>query len=170
MIDSLTEFLVEVGEAGEASEEFMELYQKVVSTGDWRYYLAVKGVLQLLAKLISKEIEHFGRLEQTRLSSDLALGYAVKQLTAPLSSLLHHGKTLLSEHSATFLAKYNNAFLSWYIRTLLPWHSLTLLLGNRLTNFPLNKNKFLFKHLLTLLGWNLTADITLYRLAHLPWN
>merc|ERR1719318_2369713 len=89
MIDSLTEFLVE---AGEASEEFMELYQKLVSTGDWRYYLAVKGVLQLLAKLISKEIEHFGRLEQTRLSSDLALGYAVKQLTALLSSLLQHGK------------------------------------------------------------------------------
>ena len=92
MIDSLTEFLVEVGEAGEASEEFMELYQKLVSTGDWRYYLAVKGVLQLLAKLISKEIEHFGRLEQTRLSSDLALGYAVKQLTALLSSMLQHGK------------------------------------------------------------------------------
>ena len=48
MIDSITEFLVEVGEAGEASEEFMELYQKVVSTGDWRYYLAVKGVCNYL--------------------------------------------------------------------------------------------------------------------------
>merc|ERR1719167_1741318 len=92
IIDSLTEFLVEVGDAGEASEEFMELYQKLVSNGDWRYYLAVKGVLQLLAKLISKEIEHFGRLEHTRLSSDLALGYAVKQLTSLLSNLLQHGK------------------------------------------------------------------------------
>ena len=48
MIDSITEFLVEVGEAGEASEEFMKLYQKVVSTGDWRYYLAVKGVCNYL--------------------------------------------------------------------------------------------------------------------------
>ena len=48
-------------------------------------------MLQLLAKLISKEMDHFGRLEQTRLSSDLALGYAVKQLTALLSSLLQNG-------------------------------------------------------------------------------
>jgi len=71
MIDSLTEFLVEVGEAGEASEEFMELYQKLISTGDWRYYLAVKGVLQLLAKLISKEIVHFGQLDWSKL--DLAV-------------------------------------------------------------------------------------------------
>ena len=56
MIDSITEFLVEVGEAGEASEEFMELYQKVVSTGDWRYYLTVKGVCNYLqADTISKQ-------------------------------------------------------------------------------------------------------------------
>ena len=56
MIDSITEFLVEVGEAGEASEEFMELYQKVVSTGDWRYYLAVKNVCNYLqADTISKQ-------------------------------------------------------------------------------------------------------------------
>lgn len=70
----------------------MDLYGKLVTTGDWRYYLAVKGVLQLLASLISKEIELFGRLEQTRLSSDLALGYAVRQLTSLLSSMLQHGK------------------------------------------------------------------------------
>ena len=56
MIDSITEFLVEVGEAGEASEEFMELYQKVVSTGDWRYYLTVKGACNYLqADTISKQ-------------------------------------------------------------------------------------------------------------------
>ena len=77
-----------MGEAGEASEEFMELYKKLVLGGDWCYYLAVKGVLQLLATLIEKEIDQFSRLEQTRLSSDLALGYAVKQFTQLLASLL----------------------------------------------------------------------------------
>ena len=92
MIDSLTTFLVEVGDAGEASEEFMELYHKLICTADWKYYLAVKGVPQLLASLISKEISMFSNLEQTRLSSDLALGYAVKQLTSLLSSLLQHDK------------------------------------------------------------------------------
>ena len=34
----------------------------------------------------------FSSLEQTRLSSDLAMGYAVKQLTSLLSSLLQHDK------------------------------------------------------------------------------
>ena len=92
MIDSLTSMLGEVGRAGEASEEFMELYQRLVSHGDWRYYLAVRGVLQLLAELIGQEIEALGALEQTRLSSDLALGYSVKQLTQLLASLLQHGK------------------------------------------------------------------------------
>ena len=92
MIDSLTAFLGEVGEAGEASEEFMELYQRLLGTGDWRYYLAVKGVPGTVAKLITKEISMFGLLEQTRLSSDLALGYAVKQLTLLLSGLMHHAK------------------------------------------------------------------------------
>ena len=92
MIDSLTMFLVEVGEAGEASEEFMELYQRLLTTGDWKYYLAVRGVPATVAKLITKEIVMFGQLEQTRLSSDLALGYAVKQLTVLLGGLLHHAK------------------------------------------------------------------------------
>ena len=95
MIDSLTMFLVEVGEAGEASEEFMELYQRLLTTGDWKYYLAVRGVPATVAKLITKEIVMFGQLEQTRLSSDLALGYAVKQLTVLLGGLLHHADLLL---------------------------------------------------------------------------
>ena len=90
MIDSLTSFLVDVGEAGEASEEYMEMYQRLLATADWKYYLAVKGVPLLLARLISQEIEMFGQLELVRLSSDLSLGYAVKQLTSLLSSLLQH--------------------------------------------------------------------------------
>ena len=65
MIDSLTSFLVEVGEAGEASEEFMELYHRLIGTADWKYYLAVKGVPTMLASLISKEIAMFSNLEQT---------------------------------------------------------------------------------------------------------
>ena len=90
MIDSLTSMLVEVRKDGEASQEFMELYQRLVTHGDWRYYLAVRGVLQLLAQLITMEIETLGCLEQSRLSSDLALGYSVRQLTALLASLLQH--------------------------------------------------------------------------------
>ena len=62
MIDSLTSFLVDVGEAGEASEELMELYHKLICTADWKYYLAVKGVPTLLASLISKEIFVFSSL------------------------------------------------------------------------------------------------------------
>ena len=92
MIDSLTSMLGEVGAAGEASEQFMELYKGLVSHGDWRYYLAVKGVLPILARLITQEIEVLGSLEQTRLSSDLALGYAVKQLTSLMASLLQYDK------------------------------------------------------------------------------
>ena len=46
----------------------------------------------MLAKLIETEINYFGFLEQTRLSSDLALGYAVKELTSLLSSLLQHSR------------------------------------------------------------------------------
>ena len=99
-----------VGEAGEVSEEFMELYKKLVLGGDWCYYLAVKGVLQHLATLIEKEIQQFSRLEQTRLSSDLALGYAVKQLTSLLASLLQHGTI-----KAVFKSRLVSAVLGGYL-------------------------------------------------------
>ena len=43
----LNEVLVEVGEAGEKSEEFIESYHNLTSTGDWRYSLTEKEILQL---------------------------------------------------------------------------------------------------------------------------
>ena len=92
MIDALTSMLGEVGRAGEASEQFMELYRGLVAHNDWCYYLAVRGVLPLLTSLITAEIDALGGLEQTRLSSDLAMGYSMKQLTLLLASLLQHGK------------------------------------------------------------------------------
>ena len=60
----------------------------MVEGGDWHYYLAVKGVLQRLANLIEAEINYFGYLEKTRLSSDLALGFAVKELTGCRTSII----------------------------------------------------------------------------------
>ncbi len=50
------------------------LYQSLVSTGNWREYLAVRGMLARVAALITDEIEDLNRLEETSLSSDLAQG------------------------------------------------------------------------------------------------
>ena len=38
----------------------------------WKYYLAVKGTLDKIAALITREIEKLNRLEATSLGSDLA--------------------------------------------------------------------------------------------------
>jgi len=70
----------------------------------------VKGVLQQLASLIEKEITYFGYLEQTRLSSDLALGFAVKELTSILSSLLQHSRI-----KAVYKSKLVSAVLAGYL-------------------------------------------------------
>ena len=43
LVDSLTDMLDEVGEAGEASQEFMGLFSKLVSMSNWKYYLCSKG-------------------------------------------------------------------------------------------------------------------------------
>ena len=56
----------------------------MLSEGEWRVYLAVKGVLLKLGKLISAEIENLTLLEETTLSSDLAQGFALKALTGML--------------------------------------------------------------------------------------
>lgn len=96
----LTSFLPEVGTAGEASEQFLQLYQSVyckitirgvlgifistlnvkcfplglASEAPWKQFLALRGVLQQIADLMTKEIEQLHRLEETTLTSDLAQG------------------------------------------------------------------------------------------------
>ena len=111
LMDTLTTFLSEVGRAGEASHEFMTLYRKLVASGEWHYYLAVKGVLTQLAGLIEAEIAYFGYLEQTRLGSDLALGFAVKQLTGLLGSLLEQGR-LKSAYKSRLVSAVLGGYLS----------------------------------------------------------
>ncbi|CAG9783232.1 unnamed protein product [Diatraea saccharalis] len=70
----LTSFLPEVGTAGEASEQFLQLYQSLASEAPWKQFLALRGVLQQIADLMTKEIEQLHRLEETTLTSDLAQG------------------------------------------------------------------------------------------------
>ncbi|KAL0896018.1 hypothetical protein ABMA27_012006 [Loxostege sticticalis] len=84
----LTSFLPEVGTAGEASEQFLQLYQSLASEAPWKQFLALRGVLQQIADLMTKEIEQLHRLEETTLTSDLAQGYALKRLTELLAMFL----------------------------------------------------------------------------------
>ncbi|XP_061383112.1 E3 ubiquitin-protein ligase UBR4 isoform X4 [Danaus plexippus] len=84
----LTSFLPEVGTAGEASEQFLQLYQSLASEAPWKQFLALRGVLQQIADLMTKEIDQLHRLEETTLTSDLAQGYALKRLTELLAMFL----------------------------------------------------------------------------------
>ena len=68
VLDLLTTFLDELGGAGEASSEYVVLYQRLIGgsgggssasaddASTWKFYLAVKGVLFKLAALIKEEI------------------------------------------------------------------------------------------------------------------
>lgn len=92
MLDLLTSFLKFIGEAGEASEEFLLLYRCLAEDTPWREYLVLKGVLTHIADLLKVEIEKIHRLEETTLSSDLAQGYALRQLVELLAMFLDKPK------------------------------------------------------------------------------
>lgn len=92
MLDLLTGFLKYIGEAGEASEEFLILYRCLAEDTPWREYLVLKGVLSHIADLLKIEIEKIHRLEKTTLSSDLAQGYALRQLVELLAMFLDKPK------------------------------------------------------------------------------
>lgn len=92
MLDLLTGFLKYIGEAGEASEEFLILYRCLAEDTPWRQYLVLKGVLTYIADLLTAEIEKIHRLEETTLSSDLAQGYALRQLVELLAMFLDKPK------------------------------------------------------------------------------
>lgn len=92
MLDLLTGFLKYIGEAGEASEEFLILYRCLAEGTPWRQYLVLKGVLTHIADLLTAEIEKIHRLEETTLSSDLAQGYALRQLVELLAMFLDKPK------------------------------------------------------------------------------
>lgn len=80
VLNLLTSFLKYIGDAGEASAEFLALYKSLADETPWREYLALNGVLSLIADLLTVEIEKIHRLEETTLSSDLAQGYALRRL------------------------------------------------------------------------------------------
>lgn len=92
MLDLLTSFLKYIGDAGEASEEFLILYRCLAEDTPWREYLVLKGVLTHIADLLKIEIEKIHRLEETTLSSDLAQGYALRQLVELLAMFLDKPK------------------------------------------------------------------------------
>lgn len=92
MLDLLTGFLKYIGDAGEASEEFLILYRCLAEETPWRQYLALKGVLTYITDLLTIEIEKIHRLEETTLSSDLAQGYALQQLVELLAMFLDKPK------------------------------------------------------------------------------
>lgn len=93
ILDLLTGFLQFIGDAGEASEEFLILYRCLAEDTPWRQYLVLKkSVLFLITDLLNIEIEKIHRLEETTLSSDLAQGYALRQLIGLLSMFLDNPK------------------------------------------------------------------------------
>lgn len=51
------------------------------STGKWKTYLAMRGVLPQIGNLISMEIDHISQLEDTTMGFNLSQGYALKMLT-----------------------------------------------------------------------------------------
>ncbi|ELU10961.1 hypothetical protein CAPTEDRAFT_154354 [Capitella teleta] len=98
ILDMLSEFLDELGRNGEYSAEFLMLYKRLLMPGHWRYYLALKGVLLQIGRLINREINEISALEETTLNSELSQGYALKSLTellacfVELDNIRHHFK------------------------------------------------------------------------------
>lgn len=76
-------FLDDVCSAGEHAQEFLELLKALIkdSSGKWKSYLAMRGILPQIGALITREIEHLQYLEETTLNSDLSQGCALKMLT-----------------------------------------------------------------------------------------
>ena len=77
-------FLDDIGRGGESSNEFLGLFKRLIAEGQWKLYLAVRGVPLRLGQLITAEIDNLGMLEESTLSSDLSQGFALKALTGEL--------------------------------------------------------------------------------------
>lgn len=69
-------FLSEIGKNGENSSEFVSLFDTLTQSGEWKQYLALKGILPIIADLITDEIHHITVLEETTLNTDLSQGKA----------------------------------------------------------------------------------------------
>lgn len=107
----LTCYLEELSTAGESSAEFLTLYQNLIQEQPWKQYLTLQRVLLILADLVTNEIEQLHRLEQTTLTSDLAQGYALNQLTELLASFLDE-LTIRRQYKSKLVGAVLNGYLS----------------------------------------------------------
>lgn len=89
LLNLMTCFLKFIGEAGEASAEFIELYKQLAQEPPYRQYLALNHVITNIAELLNYEFEKIYKLEEsTTLSTDLGQGYALKQYVDLISMFL----------------------------------------------------------------------------------
>jgi hypothetical protein len=91
LVDLLVSFLPELGRAGEAASDYAALFQRLVAGEDWKHYLAVKGTLMDIARLITAEIDKLAALERATFGSDLAQVRACTRCPRPLWSNLCEG-------------------------------------------------------------------------------
>lgn len=91
LVNLLTCFLKFIGENGEGSAEFIELYRKIAQEAPFRQYLTLNNVLTKITDLIDSEFEKIYKLEETTtLSTDLGQGYALKQYVDLISMFLEN--------------------------------------------------------------------------------
>ncbi|KAB0801611.1 hypothetical protein PPYR_03797 [Photinus pyralis] len=107
----LTCFLEELAYAGESSAEFLSLYQNLIQESPWKQYLTLKGVLNVLAELVTQEIQQLHYLEDTTLTSNLAQGFALNQLTELLSSFLDNA-AIRRQYKSRLVGAVLNGYLS----------------------------------------------------------
>lgn len=107
----LTCYLEELRSAGESSTEFLSLYQSLIRQPPWKQFLAVRGVMSLLADLLTREIEELHRLEETTLTSDLAQGYSLKMLTELLATFLEQ-ENIKQQYKGRLVGAVLNGYLS----------------------------------------------------------
>lgn len=107
----LTSYLDEVSTAGESAAEFLTMYQTLIEEAPWKQFLALQGVLTKIARLIMKEIEDLHKLEETTLTSDLAQGYALIQLTEILQTFLDND-AIRRQYKGRLVADVLNGYLS----------------------------------------------------------
>ena len=88
IVNLLTSFLAQLGQAGPYGAEFFALYMSLVRKDHWRYYLVSRGLLPKLADWIEVEITGLSRQETAGRSSELSQGHAMKSLVELLSFFL----------------------------------------------------------------------------------
>ena len=111
ILDLLTSYLDDLGQAGEFANEFFTFYHTIIQTEHWKYYLALHGLLQHLGVLITKEIDNLNHLEETTLNSDLSQGCSLKMLVELLQSLIDVS-TIRRQYKSRMVAFVLNGYLS----------------------------------------------------------